>query len=106
MKSPLATYKAAMKEAKVDPKLEVTPLQKIGFLQSQKEEIQGAMWRASVDVIHAKRLMESENPVLKAKGNNNYADHLNQLEQFSGAIIMLDKFIEELRKEYPELKPE
>jgi FtsZ-binding cell division protein ZapB len=34
------------------------------------------------------------------------ADHVNQVQQFTGAIKMIQVFIEELKKEYPELTPE
>lgn len=101
MKSPLAVYKETVAEYKLED-VEVTPVQKLSFLETQKQEIQGALWRATVDILHAKRLQESANPVLKAKGNNNFAEHVNQVEQFSDAIRMIEKFAKELRKEYAE----
>jgi hypothetical protein len=63
-------------------------------------------WRARVDIIHATRLTESKNEVLKHKGHNNLAQHLNEVEQSVGAIKMLRTLIDELRAEYPELKLE
>lgn len=104
MKSPLAVDKQTVKELKITPDEELTPIQKLAFLQDQLQEIKAIQWRSRVDVIHATRLQESDNPVLKAKGNNNFAEHQNQVEQFSGAIRMLKVLIDELREEYPELK--
>lgn len=104
--NPLAVEKDTIKHFKITEDLDVTPVQKLGFLQGQLEEIQSAQWRARVDVIHAKRLQESTNEVLKAKGNNNFAEHYNQVEQFTEAIRMVKRLIEQLREEYPELKVE
>lgn len=99
MKSPLAVYKETVAKYKLED-VEVSPVQKLSFLETQKQEIQGALWRATVDILHAKRLQGSDNEVLKAKGNNNFAEHANQVEQFSDAIRMIDTFSKELRKEY------
>lgn len=104
MKSPLAVDKQTVKDSNITSDIELTPVQKVSFLQSQKEELLAMQWRSRVDVIHATRLQESDNPVLKAKGNNNYAEHMNQVEQFTGAIAMINKLIEELRETYEELK--
>lgn len=102
--SPLAIDKQTIKDNDITKDVEVSPEFKVAFLQTQKEEIQHALWRARVDIIHAKRLQDSKNPVLQAKGNNNYAEHVNQVQQFVGAVRMIDTLIKELRKEYPELK--
>jgi hypothetical protein len=64
------------------------------------------MWRARVDIIHATRLTESTNETLKNKGFQNMADHVNQVQQFTGAIKMIKNFIDEIKDEYPELKAE
>jgi hypothetical protein len=77
MKSPLAVYKETVAKYKLDD-VEVSAVQKLSFLETQKQEIQGALWRATVDILHAKRLQESENPVLQAKGNNNFAKELRK----------------------------
>lgn len=99
MKSPLAVYKETVAKYKLED-VEVELAQKLTFLETQKQEIQTALWRATVDILHAKRLQESDNEVLKAKGNNNFAEHVNQVEQFSDAVRMLEKFAKELRAEY------
>lgn len=106
MKSPLAVDKETVEKYGITPELEIPALNKLSYLQAQLQEIQMMQWRARVDIIHAKRLQEEENEVLKAKGNNNYAQHLNEVQQATGAIKMLRVMIDELRKEYPELKVE
>lgn len=106
MKSPLAQDKETVKKYGITPELDVTPMIKLSFLETQLQEIQHAMWRARVDIIHATRLTESENETLKNKGFQNMADHVNQVQQFTGAIKMIQDFIKELKEEYPELKGE
>lgn len=105
MKSPLAVDKETVKNYNITEDLDVSPMLKLSFLETQLSEIQHAMWRARVDIIHATRLTESNNATLKNKGFQNMADHVNQVEQFTGAIKMIKTFIEELKKEYPELTP-
>lgn len=106
MKSPLAQDKETVKKYGITPELDVTPMIKLSFLETQLQEIQHAMWRARVDIIHATRLTESTNETLKNKGFQNMADHVNQVQQFTGAIKMIQDFIKELKEEYPELKGE
>lgn len=106
MKSPLAQDKETVKKYGITPELDVTPMIKLSFLETQLQEIQHAMWRARVDIIHATRLTESTNETLKNKGFQNMADHVNQVQQFTGAIKMIQDFIVELKAEYPELKGE
>ncbi len=106
MKSPLALDKETIKKYGITKDLDVTPMVKLSFLETQLQEIQHAMWRARVDIVHATRLTESSNETLKNKGFQNMADHVNQVQQFTGAIKMIQDFIVELREEYPELKAE
>jgi hypothetical protein len=106
MKSPLALDKETIKKYGITEDIEVSPIVKLSFLQTQLTEIQHAMWRARVDIVHATRLTESKNETLKNKGFQNMADHVNQVQQFTGAIKMLQDFIKELEEEYPELKAE
>jgi hypothetical protein len=106
MISPLKVYKDLAKKYDVTPDIDLTPMAKLSYLETQKQEIQHVLWRSLTDAIHATRLQESDNEVLKAKGNNNYAQHVNEVQQFVGAIRMLNKFIEELKEEYPELSSE
>lgn len=106
MKSPLAIDKETQKKYKITPEIDVSPVRKLGFLQNQLEELQNMQWRARVDIIHAERLTESTNEVLKHKGHTNMATHVNEVEQATGAIAMIKTYIDELRKEYPELQVE
>lgn len=101
MKSPLEVDKQTVKEFKIPKDIEFHPRQKLAFLEAQLRELKAAQWRARVDVIHAKRLQESENEVLKNKGFTNESEHKNQVNQFTGGIIMIQKLIDELRAEYP-----
>lgn len=103
MKSPLELDKATVKQYKITDDIEISPVQKIGFLQDQLEQIQGMHWRARVDMLHSKRLQEDPNPTLSEKVFNNMATHRNEIEQSIGAIKMIRTLIEELREEYPEL---
>jgi hypothetical protein len=106
MQSPLALDKETVKKYKITQDMEPTPLQKLAFLREQLDQIKSMQWRARVDVIHATRLSESDNEILKNKGLQNKGTHLNEVEQSAGAIAMTNKFIEELIAEYPELQPE
>jgi hypothetical protein len=106
MKSPLALDKETAKKYGITKDLDVSPMIKLSFLETQLQEIQHAMWRARVDIIHATRLTESTNETLKNNGFQNMADHDNQVQQFTGAIKMIQDFIAEIKAEYPELKAE
>jgi hypothetical protein len=103
MISPLAIDKQTIKEFNIPPGTDLHPRQKVAFLEAQLHEIQAAQWRARVDIVHAKRLQESDNQALKNKGLSNESEHRNQVQQFTGAIVMVQRMIEELRKEYPGL---
>jgi len=105
MKSPLAIDKDTIRKYEITEAIDVSPMMKLSFLETQFQEIQHAMWRARVDMIHATRLTESSNETLKNKGFQNMSDHVNQVQQFTGALKMLLVMIEELKKEYPELTP-
>lgn len=102
--NPLAVDKEIVKKYGIKPDEELTPVQKLAFLQDQLQEIKAIQWRSRVDIIHATRLSESDNAVLKDKGLQNRGQHTNEVEQFSGAIRMLKKMVEDLREEYPELQ--
>lgn len=99
MKSPLAIDKETIKEFKIPPEVELSPRQKLAFLEAQLGELKAMQWRSRVDVVHAKRLQESPIEALQAKGNNNIVEHKNQVQQFTGGIVMIQKMIEELREE-------
>jgi hypothetical protein len=106
MKSPLQTIEAVSKKYGITDEIDVPPVMKLSYLESQYQEIQHTLWRSLVDSVHATRLAESDNEVLKAKGNNNYAQHVNEVQQFVGALKMLNVFMAELKEKYPELKAE
>lgn len=103
MKSPLATDKDNIKEYKIPSEVELTPRQKLAYLEEQLHQLKALHWRARVDMLHAKRLQEETNEVLKNKGFTNYAQHLNEVQQTIGGIKMINQYIEELRGEYKDL---
>lgn len=104
IESPLSIDKETIKKYGIKPEDDISPLQKLAFLQNQLQEIQAMQWRSRVDIIHASRLAESENEVLKNKGLTNKGQHLNEVEQTTGAIAMLKKMIAELRADHKELQ--
>lgn len=106
MKSPLAVDKATCEKYGITKEIDVSPMMKLSYLETQYQEIQHQLWRSRVDAVHATRLAESENEVLKAKGNNNYASHVNEVQQFVGALHMLKTMIDELKAENKELQAE
>lgn len=106
MQSPLAVDKQTVKKYKISEDIELSPVQKLSFLQNQLQEILMMQWRSRVDIIHATRLSESDNEILKNKGLQNKGQHINEVEQATGAIRMIKKLIDELRKEYPDLAVE
>lgn len=103
MNSPLAVDKATVKEFNIPKEVELHPRQKKAFLEAQLHELKAAAWRARVDIIHAARLQESPIEALKLKGNNNMSEHKNQVQQFTGGIVMIQKLIDELDAENPEM---
>lgn len=106
MKSPLALDKETVKKYKITEDVDVPPVVKLSFLQNQLQELQQMQWRSRVDILHATRLTESENEVLKNKGLQQLGTHGNEVQQFTGAIKMIKQLIDELRQEYPDLQPE
>lgn len=106
MKSPLAVDKESVKKYDITEDLDVPPQLKVSFLQEQLQQLQMSQWRSRVDIIHATRLSESKNEVLKNKGLQQLSTHANEVQQFTGAISMIKKLIDELRQEYPELQVE
>lgn len=104
--SPLEIDKQTVKKYGITEAEELSPVQKLAFLQDQLEQIQTMHWRSRVDILHAERLKEDKNEVLKNKGLANLSQHQNEVQQSVGAIRMLRQMINELREEYPELKVE
>lgn len=103
MKSPLTLDKETVKKYNIPEDIELSPRQKLAFLEAQLHQIQAVHFRARIDMLHATRLQEEENPTLQEKGLSNMATHRNEMQQTIGAIAMLTKLIEELRAEYPQL---
>ncbi len=103
--NPLAVDKETVKEFNIPAEAEPTPFRKLAFLQAQLEELESQAWRERVNVIHARRLQQSDKEALRLKGNNNLSEHKNTVAQFTDGIIMVKKLIEQLRTEYPELQP-
>lgn len=103
MKSPLAVDKATVKEFSIPEEVELHPRQKIGFLEDQLDQLKSMHWRSRVDVIHAHRLAESKVEALKNKGLQNMTQHKNEVAQTWGAIVMIQKLIEEIKSENPGL---
>lgn len=106
MLSPLSVDKETVKEFVIPKECELHPRQKLAFLEAQLHELKAAQWRARVDIVHAKRLQESKTQAIQNKGFTNINEHRNQVEQFTGGIVMVQKMIDELRAEYPELSDE
>lgn len=103
MNSPLSVDKETVKKFSIPKEVELHPRQKLAFLEGQLHELKAMQWRSRVDIVHATRLTESENEVLKHKGHNNMAQHINEVEQATGAIVMIQQMIEELKAENPDL---
>lgn len=101
MKSPLSADKATVKEYKIPKEVELHPRQKLAFLEDQLHQLKTLHWRARVDMLHSKRLQEEKNEVLKNKGFQNYATHLNEVQQTIGGIKMISDLVEELKNDNP-----
>lgn len=101
MKSPLLVDKENVKEFKVPKEVELHPRQKLAYLEEQLHQLKALHWRARVDMLHAKRLQEDENPTLREKGLSNMASHRNEMQQTIGGIKMISDFITELKAENP-----
>jgi hypothetical protein len=103
---PLSIDKQTVEEFKIPAEADVSPVKKMSFLQAQLEELEAQSWRERVNVIHARRLQQSDTEALRLKGNNNLSEHKNTVKQFTEGIVMTKRLIEQLREEYPELKVE
>jgi hypothetical protein len=103
---PLGIDKLTIKEFNLRPENEPSPRFKLAFLQAQLEEIEGQCWRERVNIIHARRLQQSDNQNLASKGNANIIEHRNTVERLSEGLVMIKRLMEQLREEYPELQAE
>lgn len=102
MVNPLAQDKETVKKYKIPATVELHPRQKLAFLEDQLNQLKAMHWRSRVDMLHAKRMQDSENEVLKNKGLQNYATHLNEVQQTIGAIEMINTLVEEIKAETKE----
>jgi hypothetical protein len=103
--NPLDVDKQTLKELDIKED-SISPIRKVAFLQGQLEEMESIYWRSRVDVVHATRLMQSDIEALRIKGGQNLVEHKNQVKQFYGGIQMIQKMIDQLREENPELQAE
>lgn len=106
LENPLALDKEHVTTYNIGADVEASPVHKLSFLQDQLGQLQAMHWRARVDMLHAARLQEDENPTLREKGLSNMGQHRNEVQQSIGAIKMIKRLIEQLREEYPELQVE
>lgn len=106
IENPLAVDDATVKEFGITDETEISPIKKLGFLQAQLEELEAQCWRNRVDIIHAKRLQQSDIEALKDKGFRNMSEHKNTVKQFTDGIRMIKRLITQLREAYPELRVE
>ena len=97
--SPLSEYKELVKEFDLKDYHQLPADRRIAFLQAQREELLGGIWREAVNVLHAKRLQKDENEVLRNKGNNNITEHKHMVKQFAGGVDTVDTLIKELEAE-------
>lgn len=102
--NPLKVDKDNVKKYKIPKEVELHPRQKLAYLEDQLHQIKAMHWRSRVDVIHARRLQESDVEALRTKGNNNVMEHVNAVEQTIGGIVMLNKLIQQLKDENPGLE--
>lgn len=103
MKSPLALDQETVKKYSIPKEVELHPRQKKAFLEEQLQQLKALHWRARVDMLHAKRLSEDDNDVLKNKGLQNYSQHLNEVQQTIGGIQMVQQLLDELNAQHPEV---
>lgn len=103
LKSPLTVDNQHVKDYKIPKDVELHPRQKLAYLEEQLHQLKALHWRARVDMLHAKRLQEDSNPTLAEKGLSNMAQHRNEVQQTIGGIQMISQFIEELKRENPEI---
>lgn len=102
MKSPLTVDKETVKEFKLPAEVELHPRQKLAYLEEQLNQLKLMQWRSRVDVLHAARLSESNVEALKNKGLQRITEHKNEVQQFTGGIVMIQQLLDELKGELGE----
>ncbi len=100
IESPLSVDQATVKEFGIPKEIELTPRQKVAFLEAQLQELQASQFRSRVDVVHSVRLSQDENEVLRNKGLERVSIHKNEVRQFTGGIVMIQNMIKQLKEEY------
>lgn len=97
--SPLSEDKEIVKEYGLKSYHELPKDQKLAFLQDQRREMMGIIWRERVNVLHANRLTRDDNEQLRNKGLENMSGHKNMIRQMKGGIDTLNTLIKELEAE-------
>lgn len=103
--NPLGVDEKTLKDLKITED-SVSPIRKLAYVQEQYDQLETMYWRARVDVIHAVRLQQSDNQVLRNKGLERESTHKNEVEQYYGGMVQIKKLVDQLREQYPELQPE
>jgi hypothetical protein len=104
MDDPLGVDKETLVEFGIED--DISPVEKLSFLQAQLGEFRQQAWRERVNVIHARRLQQSDIEALRLKGTSNLSEHKNTVARLAEGSVMTKKLIEQLRAEYPELQIE
>jgi hypothetical protein len=104
--NPLGVDEETVKEFNIPPEADPSPVRKLAFLQGQLEELEAQAWRERVNIVHARRLQQSDLEALRDKGFRNMAEHKNTVKQFTDGMVMIRRMITQLREKYPELRVE
>lgn len=97
--SPLSQDKETVKEFDLKPYHDLPKDRKLAFLQAQREELLGGVWRERVNILHSRRLQTDSNETMRNRGLNNITEHKHTLKQFAGGIDTVDALIKELETE-------
>jgi len=97
--SPLSQDKEIVKELELTPEMDLPTDQKLAFIQAQIVELRNMAWRERVNILHALRLKDDKNEVMRMKGETNIVEHRNAVRQFTGAITTLLVLQKELEAE-------
>lgn len=97
--SPLSQDKETVKELEITSDMDLPVDQKLAFIQAQIHELRQMAWRERVNILHALRLKEDKNEVMRMKGETNIVEHRNAVRQFTGGIKTLLALEKELEKE-------
>lgn len=84
MIDPMQLDKENVKLYKIPKEVELHPRQKLAFLEEQLNQIRAMHWRARVDMLHAARLQEEENPPY---GKRDYQTWLHTVTKHSKVLV-------------------